>query len=175
LVARNWLNPPPVNLRKNPALRKALRPFSAEAVLEGELMRLFRVTLLCLSGLVLLAVSRAQAQRVHDIRLEANAEKETYRFTPPLITARPGDVLRFRAGGGAPHSIVFEGSGLSEATREALNGAMSRRTGDLSSPMLTREGAEYRIVVPRVTPGIYHLYCLPHRAYDERAQLRITR
>jgi plastocyanin len=122
-----------------------------------------------------LAVSRAHAQRVHDIRIEANPEKETYRFTPPLITARPGDVLRFRAGGGVPHSIVFEGANLNEATREALNGAMNRRTGDLSSPVLTAEGADYRIVIPRVPPGIYHLYCLPHRAYDERAQLRITR
>jgi plastocyanin len=116
-----------------------------------------------------------QAQKVHDIRLEANPEKETYRFTPPLITARPGDVLLFRAGKGIPHSIVFESTGLTEAAREALNGAMSRRTGDLSSPMLTSEGSEYRLVIPRVPPGIYHFYCLPHRAYDMRGQLRITR
>jgi plastocyanin len=117
----------------------------------------------------------AEAQKVHDIRLEANPEKETYRFTPPLITARPGDVLLFRAGKGVPHSIVFESTGLTEAAHEALNGAMSRRAGDLSSPMLTVAGSEYRIVVPRLPPGIYHFYCLPHRAYDMRGQLRITR
>ncbi|HET6778388.1 MAG TPA: plastocyanin/azurin family copper-binding protein [Gemmatimonadales bacterium] len=117
----------------------------------------------------------AEAQRVHDIRLEANPEQQTYRFTPPLITARPGDVLLFRAGKGVPHSIVFESIGLTEAAHEALNGAMGRRAGDLSSPMLTSEGSEYRIVVPRVPPGIYHFYCLPHRAYDMRGQLRITR
>ena len=117
----------------------------------------------------------AEAQRVHDIRLEANPEKETYRFTPPLITARPGDVLLFRAGRGVPHSIVFESTGITEAAHEALNGAMSRRSGDLSSPMLTQEGGEYRIVLPRVPPGIYHFYCLPHRAYDMRGQLRITK
>jgi plastocyanin len=116
-----------------------------------------------------------EAQRVHDIRLEANPEKDTYRFTPPLITARAGDVLLFRAGKGVPHSIVFEGRGLTEAAREALNGAMNRRIGDLSSPMLTVEGSEYRIVVPRVPPGIYHFYCLPHRAYDMRGQLRIEK
>jgi plastocyanin len=138
-------------------------------------MQQIRMILASVVGLAILAVSQAHAQRVHDIRIEANAEQETYRFTPPLITARPGDVLRFRAGGGVPHSIVFEGAGLNEATREALNGAMNRRTADLSSPLLTAEGAEYRIVVPRVAPGIYHLYCLPHRAYDERAQLRITK
>jgi plastocyanin len=132
------------------------------------------------AGLALIAATvslsgMAQAQKVHDIRLEANPGKETYRFTPPLITARPGDVLLFRAGKGVPHSIVFERTGLTEATHEALNGAMSRRSGDLSSPMLTVEGSEFRMVIPRVPPGIYHFYCLPHRAYDMRGQLRITR
>ena len=125
---------------------------------------------------VMLSFGRiAQAQRIHDIRLEANPEKETYRFTPPLITARPGDVLLFKVSKGVPHSIVFESTGLTEAAHEAWNGAMSRRAGDLSSPLLTSEGAEYRIVVPRVAPGIYHFYCLPHRAYDMRGQLRVAR
>jgi plastocyanin len=117
----------------------------------------------------------AHAQRVHEIRLEANPQRETYRITPPLVTARPGDVLLFRAGRGVPHGIVFETRGLTEAAHEALNGAMGRRAGDLSSPMLTAEGMEYRIVIPRIAPGIYHFYCLPHRAYDERGQLRITK
>jgi plastocyanin len=124
---------------------------------------------------LVLAVSKLQAQRVHEIRLEADPTKETYRFSPTLVTARPGDVLLFRAGKGVPHSIVFEAGGLSEAAKEALNGAMSGRTGDLSSPLLTAEGAVYRMVIPQLSPGIYQLYCLPHRAYDERAQLRVTR
>jgi plastocyanin len=132
-------------------------------------------TLLCMTGLSCALAGTAQAQRVHQIRLEANPEKETYRITPPLVTARPGDVLLFRSGRGVPHGIVFESAGLTEAAHEALNGAMARRSGDLSSPMLTAEGVEYRIVIPRIAPGIYHFYCLPHRAYDERAQLRITR
>jgi plastocyanin len=131
--------------------------------------------LLCTIVFLCPLASGAQAQRVHEIRLEANPEKETYRITPPLVTARPGDVLLFRAGKGVPHGIVFERTGLTEAAQEALNGAMPRRSGDLSSPMLTGEGVEYRIVIPRIAPGIYHFYCLPHRAYDERAQLRITR
>jgi len=129
------------------------------------------------SSIVLLGTfsTPARAQRVHEIRLEAIPAKETFRFSPVLITARPGDVLLFKAGPGVPHSIVFEASGLDEAAHEALNGAMSRRTGDLSSPLLTTEGAVYRVVVPQLPPGIYGLYCLPHRAYDERAQLRISK
>ncbi|HEY9014988.1 MAG TPA: plastocyanin/azurin family copper-binding protein [Gemmatimonadales bacterium] len=138
-------------------------------------MRRNWLPLLCSGWLLPAAVPAAQAQKVHEIRIEADPSKETYRFTPPLITARPGDVLVFRVGRGAPHSVVFEGAALTEATHEAFNGAMGRRAGDLSSPLLTREGVEYRIVVPRVTPGIYGFYCLPHRAYDERGQLRITK
>jgi plastocyanin len=117
----------------------------------------------------------AEAQRVHEVRLIANAERETYRFSPSVVTARAGDVLVFQAGRGAPHSIVFEDAGLTEAAHEAINGAMNRRTGDLSSPLLTAPGAEYRMVVPRIIPGVYHFYCLPHRAYDMRGQLRVTK
>jgi plastocyanin len=115
------------------------------------------------------------AQRVHEIRMDANPAKEVFRFSPSQVTARPGDVLLFRVASGSPHSIVFEGTGLSETGRAALNGAMSRRSADLSSPLLTAEGAEYRIVVPRVAPGAYSFFCLPHRAYDMRGQLRITK
>jgi len=132
-------------------------------------------TLFSLGFATLFTGATAQAQKVHEIRLEANPAKETYRITPPLVAARPGDVLLFKAGRGVPHSIVFESTGLNEAAHEAFNGAMARRSGDLSSPLFTREGGEYRIVVPRVAPGIYHFYCLPHRAYDERGQLRVTR
>jgi hypothetical protein len=52
---------------------------------------------------------------------------------------------------------------------------MPRRSADLSSPLLTPDGAEYRIVVPTLPPGTYELFCLPHRAYDERASLQITK
>ena len=126
-------------------------------------------------ALLLATTSAAAAQRVHEIRLEAKPDKAIYRFSPAEVTARPGDVLLFRVTSGPPHSIVFEGAGLSEAAKESLNGAMNRRVGDLSSPLLTTEGAEYRIVVPALPPGTYRFYCLPHRAYDERGQLTIAK
>ncbi len=116
----------------------------------------------------------AEAQRVHEIRVEANSEKETYRFSPARVTARPGDVLRFRTVSGTPHSIVFEGANLSGPAREALNGAMPRRASDLSGPLLTPDGAEYRIVVPAIPPGRYEFFCLPHRAYDMRGVLEVA-
>ena len=125
--------------------------------------------------LLLSATAVAEAQRVHEIRMDANPGKEVYRFSPAQVTARPGDVLLFKVASGAPHSIVFEGSALSETARAALNGAMTRRSADLSSPLLTAEGTEYRMVVPAIAPGTYGFFCLPHRAYDMRGQLRITK
>lgn len=117
----------------------------------------------------------AQAQRVHEVRLDAIPQNEIYRFEPSTVNARPGDVVLFKVASGAPHSIVFEGAGMSELAHEALNGAMSRRAGDLSSPLLTGQGSQYRLVVPPVPPGVYRFYCLPHRAYDMRGQLRVTK
>jgi plastocyanin len=117
----------------------------------------------------------SQAQRVHEIRLEVNAARDVYRFVPASVRARPGDVLLFRTVSGTPHSIVFEAAGLSTPAHEALNGAMGRRAGDLSSPLLSPDGAEYRIVVPAISPGRYQFFCLPHRAYDMRGNLHVTK
>jgi plastocyanin len=98
-----------------------------------------------------------------------------YRFDPANVRARPGDVLLFRTVSGTPHSIVFEAAGLSAPAHEALNGAMSRRAGDLSSPLLSPDGAEYRVVVPALAPGRYQFFCLPHRAYDMRGTLDVRK
>jgi plastocyanin len=117
----------------------------------------------------------SQAQRVHEVRLEANADRDVYRFVPATVSARPGDILLFRTVSGTPHSIVFESAGLSAPAHEALNGAMGRRAGDLSSPLLSPNGAEYRLVVPALSTGRYQFFCLPHRAYDMRGTLEITK
>ena len=132
-------------------------------------------TVVCSLGFLLLSSTLVEAQRVHEIRVNADPAKEVYRFSPAQVTARPGDVLVFKVTSGPPHSVVFEGTGLSETARAALNGAMSRRSADLSSPLLTAEGTEYRVVVPSIAPGTYSFFCLPHRAYDMRGQLRITK
>ena len=118
-------------------------------------------------------VPAVQAQAVHEVRLEANAEKHEYTFSPASLTARPGDVIVFKLVNGAPHSVVFEGKGLTPRAREALNSAMPRRSADLSSPLLTENGAEYRVTVPALAPGTYRFFCLPHRAYDMRGELLI--
>jgi plastocyanin len=117
--------------------------------------------------------SRGSAQATHVVRLMADPEKKEYRFEPSVVSVRPNDVVVFRVVSGAPHSVVFEAAGLSSQAHGALNAALVRRAGDLSSPLLTNSGLEYRLVVPALDPGSYPFYCLPHRAYDMRGELQV--
>ena len=117
--------------------------------------------------------SRGSAQTTHVVRLIAQPSKKEYRFEPAVVTVKPNDVVVFRVVSGAPHSVVFEGAGLSPQARGALNAALVRRGGDLSSPLFTNSGTEYRLVVPALDPGSYPFYCLPHRAYDMRGELQV--
>jgi plastocyanin len=128
------------------------------------------VGLACLGG-----AAPATAQKVHIVRLEVEVQQEIYRFVPARVTARPGDVIRFKVSSGAPHNIAFDGDRLSGPAREALNSAMPNRTGDLSGPILDRTGAEYRFVVPALPAGHYGFFCTPHRAYDMRGELIVLR
>lgn len=126
-----------------------------------------------LAGLLAGASATARAQATHEIRMEVDQRRGEYRFVPAKVSAKPGDVLVFIAVSGAPHSVVFEAGGLSGPSHDALNAAMPRRSADLSSPLLTRNGAEYRITVPELPQGSYQFFCLPHRAYDMRGELTV--
>jgi plastocyanin len=110
---------------------------------------------------------------VKSIRLEADSSRDEYRFTPATVSARPGDVLVFKVVSGSPHSIVFREQGLTREAHEALNAALPHRAADLSSPLLTASGQEYRVTVPQLPPGTYPFFCLPHRAYDMRGELLV--
>lgn len=123
---------------------------------------------------LILAPQRVRAQQVHEIQIRGEG-REGNRFDPAVVQARPGDVLDFRAVSGAPHSVVFEPAGISDADQAALNSAMVRRSGNLTSPILTASGHHYRFTVPRLTPGRYRFFCLAHRAFDERGELDVTR
>jgi plastocyanin len=124
-------------------------------------------------GLTVLVYGAAHAQTTHVVRLVANPNTEVYRFEPAEVVAKPGDVLVFHVVSGAPHSVVFEGQGLSPGVKGAFNSAMPDRSGELSSPLVTASGGEYRMTVPQVPAGAYPFYCLPHRAYDMRGSLTI--
>lgn len=121
--------------------------------------------------LAVVAVRAARAQTTHEIRLEADPASETFRYSPAEVTARPGDVLIFRAVKGGPHSVSFEDRGMPAGARALLSAALTDRTSDLGSPMIA-EKETYRVVLPANLPkGRYAFYCLPHRAYDMRGTL----
>ena len=122
-------------------------------------------------GLAAVGSAPSAAQEVHEIRMVAKGKSE-FRFEPASLTARRGDVLLFRAVSGGPHSVVFDGRGVSGPDKERLNDAMPRRAGDLSSPLLT-DGSDYRIVVPALTAGSYRFFCLPHKAYDMKGEVTV--
>ncbi len=115
----------------------------------------------------------AFGQATHLVKLGADTTAEKYRIEPAVVVVHPKDVVVFQVVGGAPHNITFEAAGLSPQARSALNASLPRRSADLSSPLLTSEGMEYRMVVPAIPAGTYRFYCLPHRAYDERGELRV--
>ncbi len=125
--------------------------------------------------LILLAMvtHRSSAQTSHLIKLQAGSGEDAYRFVPERVVAHVNDVLVFQVVSGEPHSITFEAEGLSPQAHDALNQALKRRSADLTSPLLTAPGAEYRIEIPAIPKGRYRFFCLPHRAYDERGVLVI--
>jgi plastocyanin len=128
-------------------------------------------------GSILVAVALAivaapaMAQEVHEVQMVASGKGE-YRFDPASVEARRGDVLLFRSVSGGPHSVVFDSKGVSGPDRERLSEAMPRRAGELSSPLLT-DGSDYRVVIPALSAGTYHFYCLPHKAYDMKGQVTV--
>jgi len=114
-----------------------------------------------------------QARTSHLVRLVADSAERSYRFEPATVSARPNDVVIFRVESGSAHSVVFEGSGLAPQVRAALNRALPGRVGDLRGPLLIGEGTEYRVIVPAIPKGNYAFFCLPHRAYDMRGELKV--
>ena len=120
-------------------------------------------------------VGVAEAQKTHEVQLEGNREKEVYRFTPSKVTAAPGDVIVFKVASGAPHSVVFEAEDFTPAGRAAMSSALGAKSGELGSPLLTKNRAEYRIVLPRLPAGTYRFFCLPHRAYDMRGEIVVKK
>jgi plastocyanin len=164
--------PPYLSIYREPS-RHAKVPRAPVAVQGGSLMQTTLRALVTAGVTALSVTASAAAQETHVVRLLADPARDEYRFEPARLAVRPNDVVVFRVASGAPHSIVFEGGGLSPDARGAFNAAMPERSADLSSPLLTGASEEYRMVVPRVSPGTYSYYCLPHRAYDMRGSITV--
>jgi plastocyanin len=125
----------------------------------------YRRSILLALSLALSNVGPIAAQKVHQVEIEGDRDQGRFRFDPARITVAPGDIVRFVVRSGQPHSVVFDSTGLAPGDRSALNDALPERMSLLSGPILTEEGQVFEIKVPRLSPGTYRFYCLPHRAY----------
>jgi plastocyanin len=127
---------------------------------------------LLFATLGLVAASSLAAQTRHLVRVQGDAAKDEYSFSPATVTAKPGDVIVFRVEGDGRHSVSFERT-IAPAAREALNAGMPGRVADLSGPLLSK-GQEYVVTLSKGLPaGRYRFFCLPHRAYDEVGWLEV--
>ena len=125
----------------------------------------YRTALLLMLFLGLSSAGSVVAQEVHQVEIEGDRAQGRFRFDPARLTVEPGDVVRFVVRSGHPHSVVFDSTGMAASDRSALNQAIPERMSLLSGPILTGEGEIFEITVPRLSPGSYRFYCLPHRAY----------
>jgi plastocyanin len=80
-------------------------------------------------------------------------------FHPPHTTAREGDVIRFTAGDGGGHAIVFGEAGMEPATRDFL-----AATGQLRSPPLIHAGNSWVLSLDGAPAGEYRFHCTTHNA-----------
>jgi plastocyanin len=96
------------------------------------------------------------------------------RFVPAVLTAHPGDTVRFKNGSGGPHNVQFFADSMPAASQATLDAAMpGEKIGPLSSPLLLEEDEVYQFVVPALPPGRYPFVCLPHFAMSMKGALVI--
>jgi len=114
---------------------------------------------------LLLAASPAAAQRARIIRLTRSGDGTLYRFEPGRVTVRPGDVLEFRAEGGAPYVVAFEPADFDPRTRDLITAALSNPARELRGPVLPDSGSRFRMTVPALPHGTYRFFSLTHMAY----------
>src|ERR1700741_4608701 len=109
-----------------------------------------------LLSVAVLAARPRSGPTVHVVRLANN------RFEPALVSAAPGDTVRFVNGQGGPHNVQFMPESTTVAAQQLLNRAMGARIPPLSGPMLILTDEVYDVVVPELPNGRYPFLCSPH-------------
>jgi plastocyanin len=98
-------------------------------------------------------------RRLVEVRVERTDRGD---FHPARVEAAPGDYVRFTAGDGGGHAIVFPEDRLTPQAREFLE-----RTGQLRSPPLIHQGASWVITLEDAPAGAYPFRCSTHNAAGE--------
>ncbi|HSJ06592.1 MAG TPA: plastocyanin/azurin family copper-binding protein [Longimicrobiales bacterium] len=98
-------------------------------------------------------------RRLAEVRVERTDRGD---FHPARVEAAPGDYVRFTAGDGGGHAIVFPEDRLTPQASEFL-----ARTGQLRSPPLIQQGASWVITLEDAPTGAYPFRCTTHNAAGE--------
>lgn len=104
-------------------------------------------------------------------------------FEPALITAHPGDRVRFLQSAPSPHNVEFRavpaGARLSSEMLPVVSGELS--VGEEGTPpprmgpFLVADGAAYEIVIgDALPPGSYEIICTPHEPLGMKAELVVV-
>jgi plastocyanin len=99
------------------------------------------------------------------LEVELTARGRDTTFQPAAVTARPGDVVRFRATEGGTHALEFVGDSVQPAQRDFLE-----RTNQRRAPPLIEQGAAWIVSLEGAPVGVYPFRCITH---GERGRLTV--
>ncbi len=86
-----------------------------------------------------------------------------YKYEPAVVTAQPGDTLRFTQGGAMPHNVDFKATPAGASLGAAKTGKF-----------LTKAGETYDLVIDaRFPAGAYQFACTPHEALGMKGTLTV--
>lgn len=106
----------------------------------------------------------------HTVRMEGDGS--AYWFAPATITVRRGDRIRFVNVSGGPHNVAFDPAKTPDDVEAALAAGMPDPIAPMSGPLMVEPNAAYTMTItPRVRPGRYEYYCMPHVAMGMTAHI----
>jgi plastocyanin len=88
----------------------------------------------------------------------------TAAFEPRRLTIRRGAKVRFINESSVPHNVAFWPDSIPTGAAEALNQALPKRVGSLSSQFANRQGETIEVSFADTPTGMYKGYCVPHLA-----------
>jgi plastocyanin len=90
------------------------------------------------------------------------AAGDSYRFSPPTLTIKRGDGVRWTLVAGPGHNVTFWADSIPSGAAGILQRNMSRTAGPLASPLLVGPSETYLVSFAGVPAGTYHYHCAPH-------------
>ena len=107
--------------------------------------------------------------QTHEVKMVGDATG--YRFEPAVITAKPGDGIKFVFVSTGPHNVAFDVATVPAEFKAVMLGNMPEQNGELQGKMLMNPGETYTISLGGVAPGTYEYFCTPHIAMNMKGKI----